>query len=167
MLLLMVIGVPRDWAQIFHNPPKPREKQGVAPVKECPECELILPVQARTCPECGHIFPVKEVEYDKEVIELQLITKNLNVEDMIERNSGYKDYYTLYQIGNNLVTQAKYKVPKLTTDVFSVLQLTYHEKAAEWCKLKGKRFNQFHRDIVNKHLSSELSKVFPTWQTPQ
>jgi superfamily II DNA or RNA helicase len=157
---------PRDWHHIFHNPPKPREKQGVAPVKSCPECELILPVQAKTCPECGYAFPVKETEYDKAVVELQLITKNLNVEELVQRNSGYKDYYTLFQIGNNIATQAKYKVQEITDDVFISLLTVYNEKAKEWCKIKGKRFNNWHQDTVKTHLSSQLSKVFPSWQMP-
>lgn len=158
---------PRDWAHIFHNPPKPREKQGVAPVKECPECSYIMPVQSRECPECHFIFPVKETEYDKGVVELQLITRNLNVEEMVQRNSGYKDYYTLFQIGTNIATQAKYKVQDITEDVFVSLLTVYNEKAKEWCKIKGKRFNNWHQDTVKNHLSSQLSKAFPTWQTPQ
>ncbi len=42
-------------------PKKPGERVASdAPVRECPECQAILPVQLRECPECGHAFPAPE-----------------------------------------------------------------------------------------------------------
>jgi DNA repair protein RadD len=42
-------------------PKKPGERvTSGAPVRECPECQAILPVQLRECPECGHTFPAPE-----------------------------------------------------------------------------------------------------------
>lgn len=42
-------------------PRKPGQKaESAAPVRECPVCHVILPVQARQCPDCGHEFPVQE-----------------------------------------------------------------------------------------------------------
>ncbi len=39
-------------------PKKPGEKAtSEAPVRECPQCQAIVPVQARQCPDCGHEFP--------------------------------------------------------------------------------------------------------------
>ena len=44
-----------------NDPVLPRKKGekggGVAPVKECPECETIVHASARVCKECGHEFP--------------------------------------------------------------------------------------------------------------
>lgn len=44
-------------------PKKHGEGNGVAPSKLCPECDEILPVQAKECPECGYVFPKEEKKY--------------------------------------------------------------------------------------------------------
>jgi len=51
-----------DWAKMWNKPPK-KKKDGVAPIKECPKCFLILAPRVMTCPECGHEFQSKEKEY--------------------------------------------------------------------------------------------------------
>ena len=51
-----------DWANMWNKPPK-KKKDGIAPIKECPKCFLILAPRVMTCPECGHIFESKEKEY--------------------------------------------------------------------------------------------------------
>lgn len=47
---------------IITPPDAKPEKNGRAPVKECPECNAIVHASFRTCPECGFEFPVKEIE---------------------------------------------------------------------------------------------------------
>lgn len=43
--------------------PKPKRKGlGVAPMKECPSCFVVVPASAGECPECGHLFPPPERE---------------------------------------------------------------------------------------------------------
>lgn len=49
----------RTWS--LENATKSK-KQGDAPIKECPDCELLLPANARICPECGHEFKQKTKE---------------------------------------------------------------------------------------------------------
>jgi superfamily II DNA or RNA helicase len=56
----------RDWNYIFHNPKKYRP--GVAPIKECKQCEAIIPASVSICPECGTIQPNREEEERKELI---------------------------------------------------------------------------------------------------
>jgi superfamily II DNA or RNA helicase len=51
-----------DWANMWNKPPK-KKKDGIAPIKECPKCFLILAPRVMTCPECGHIFEAKEKKY--------------------------------------------------------------------------------------------------------
>lgn len=46
----------RDWVDIFWNPPKAGNPQP-APVKECPECESMIPANTMMCPFCEHAFP--------------------------------------------------------------------------------------------------------------
>lgn len=45
-----------DWASKWNNKKKRSKKAGVAPIKECPKCMLIVPAGASVCPECGHVF---------------------------------------------------------------------------------------------------------------
>ena len=39
------------------NPSRGTKGNGVAPVKECPECRALVHAAVRTCPECGYQFP--------------------------------------------------------------------------------------------------------------
>jgi len=155
---------PRNWQDLFHNPAKPKDKQGVAPSKECPECEAIIPASATTCKFCGYVFPPKEETYDAIPPEFVLLVKNHDVAQLVEKNQNYKEYYTFFQIGNNIATQAKYRLKSkiLSEDQAAQLMDLYFEKANEWCKIKNKKFNQWHKDTAKKHLIEQLSKTF-TW----
>ncbi len=45
-------------------PPRAKEKgkPGIAPVKECPECQEAVPAGVKVCPCCGYVFPEQEKE---------------------------------------------------------------------------------------------------------
>ena len=42
------------------------------PIKECPKCYAILPINTQQCPECGHIFQAKP-KLEKETLEVELV----------------------------------------------------------------------------------------------
>jgi len=43
-----------EWSLL---PPKKRKKgEGVAPRKECPKCEALVPTSTMVCPSCGHVW---------------------------------------------------------------------------------------------------------------
>ena len=44
---------------------RPGGGEGDAPVKTCPECEMICSAAATVCPNCGHAFPPRELKIDK------------------------------------------------------------------------------------------------------
>jgi superfamily II DNA or RNA helicase len=48
-----------DWATKWMKQGKDK-KEGVAPVKECPECFLLVSAKTNICPECGHEFNSKK-----------------------------------------------------------------------------------------------------------
>ena len=62
-----------DWAKKWNQAPK-KKKDGVAPVKYCPQCDYINPVSVMVCKNCGHQFtpiePSKEDEEKTKLIEL-------------------------------------------------------------------------------------------------
>lgn len=101
---------------------KKRKKDGVAPVKDCPECFAILPASTKTCNYCGHEFEKTEKEIEEEVIvELQQMsyqqikdeikTADFKKLEQIAKAKGYKMgwiYHQIYTQGQ-LEEYAKYK----------------------------------------------------------
>lgn len=49
----------RDWSL---DPPKKKNKQGVAPMKTCPKCGAMLHARVNECEFCHYIYPEKEKE---------------------------------------------------------------------------------------------------------
>lgn len=100
----------RDWVDIFNNPIKAKKKKNAppAPVKDCPNCEAIVPLSAKICPYCQYNFPVevREVVLAEEV-EFDLISSvkpkdwgGLSVPDLakVQLIKGYKLGWVLHQL---------------------------------------------------------------------
>jgi superfamily II DNA or RNA helicase len=59
----------REW-NINWNKPK-KNKQGVAPIKTCPQCEFVTSVSAKFCPNCQYEFEKKDIPLEVgELIEI-------------------------------------------------------------------------------------------------
>lgn len=157
-------NLPRDWENIFFNPPKPGE--GVAPVKDCPECEAIVAAATRICPHCGHEFPTKEQTVEEELADFVIVTQGINVAEMIEKHKEKKDYFPFFKIGADLAKQAKNTIPVMTDDNAEFIYSKYAELAKEWCNKKGKKFNQWHQERAKEHLYTELASHFKKWTSP-
>lgn len=50
----------RNWQELWKEPKKRRESDGVSAQKFCPDCESILPSSAKNCKFCGALLPVQE-----------------------------------------------------------------------------------------------------------
>lgn len=50
----------RDWVKMSKT--VKRKKDGVTPIKHCPQCDAIVKQQTKVCPVCGYEFPVEEKE---------------------------------------------------------------------------------------------------------
>lgn len=78
------------------------EKKGVKISKECPSCELIVPVATRICPECGHIFKINTQEspnVDALKLDLELLDDAKQTQPKKEKAlSGF--FKTLYSIND-------------------------------------------------------------------
>lgn len=154
----------RDWEDMFHNPDKPSDGSGVAPVKSCPECESIIHASLRTCPFCNADV-AKTPEYDLERVEFELLTTEkplvLDVPLLIATNTK-KDYFTLHQIKARLISQARYEwnLRSLSDTHAAELHRMYQDAVRVWCHAKGKRYNQWHRETTAKWLGEELERVF-------
>lgn len=101
----------RDWKDMFHNPVKEKKKganDAPAPVKDCPECDALLSLQAKQCPHCGHEFPpservpniVQEVEFDLISSVRQKDWGKLSIEELVKLQTikQYKAGWILHQL---------------------------------------------------------------------
>lgn len=50
--------------EIVFSDKKKSDKEGVPPVKTCPECDSIVAAGIAECPFCGHVFPKPEPEFN-------------------------------------------------------------------------------------------------------
>lgn len=157
----------RDWADLFHHPEKPSEG-GVSPVKDCPHCEAIIHASARICPYCQGDCSTAPV-YDADIAEFELLTERMplqaSVVDIIQTTTDKKEYYALHQLKHSIIGQAKHqwKLKTITDPVAYKLLAMYQEKVKEWCALKKKPFNQWHKDVSAEWFFAALKDSF-NWQ---
>ena len=153
----------RDWENIFFNPPK-AGKPGVAPVRNCPKCDAILPARCLMCQYCGHIFPPKEIEEAERLSDFVIVTKGIDVPAMIETHKHRKEYFPFYNIGRELAAASKKTIPEMNEENFNFILRNYDELAKQWCHEKGKKYNQWHKERAKETLITELQKYFKTWE---
>jgi len=68
-----------DWQKKWQASKK-KKKEGVAPIKLCPQCEFINPVSVAICKNCGFEFPAPEITPDDaetKLIEITAAYRNL------------------------------------------------------------------------------------------
>jgi superfamily II DNA or RNA helicase len=107
----------RQW-----NLKKKKKNEGIAPVKDCPDCGAIIPARIMECTECKHIFEKSEREEEEELIvhlsklTYQQIKDEIKTADFkrleqIALAKGYKKTWIYYHLKteNDLIRYAKYK----------------------------------------------------------
>lgn len=155
---------PRDWRDIFFNPPKPGDGKGNAPVKDCPACDAIIPAQSMTCKYCGYQFPLKEPAPEGPIGEFVVITKGINVKEVIAKNSHRREHAVFLGIGTILADNARNFIPEMNDEHASFILQQYHEKAEQWAIELGKTYNDWYRARAKEHLYEQLRKKYPTWK---
>lgn len=156
----------RNWRELFHNPKKP-SGSGVAPVKECPNCEAIIAASAYNCKFCKFEFDQKPMKYDQAKFELVLFTKNIDVESITKRaeENNYKEYYPLFEIARLLVNNLKNNLGELviTEDIYLTLLTTFNEKCKVWYNKRGSPLSKGAKVFTEKILINELNKNKLEW----
>jgi len=156
---------PRNWSNIFHNPKKPGE--GVAPVKECPDCGALMHTAVRLC-DCGHVFPVIKPK-DEAIEKFIQVSKAIDVKKIIESHAHNKEYRSLFVLIEQVFNKAVRIFHNLTHQHHAQIEKEIHELARLWCREKGKRFDQYHRQIIQDKLtelcSSHTTKTSMTIKT--
>lgn len=76
------------------NPKKPRKTdgEGIAPVKECPECNSIVFAGSAECPDCGYVWPPKEPEIDATASTLPVMSESLPVKWVPVNSVSYRQH---------------------------------------------------------------------------
>jgi superfamily II DNA or RNA helicase len=156
---------PRNWSNIFHNPKKPGE--GVAPVKECPDCGALMHTAVRLC-DCGHVFPVIKPK-DEAIEKFIQVSKAIDVKKIIESHAHNKEYRSLFVLIEQVFNKAVRIFHNLRPEHHAQIEKEIHELARLWCREKGKRFDQYHRQIIQDKLtelcSSHNTKISMTIKT--
>lgn len=153
----------RDWENIFLDPPK-AGKPGVAPVKNCPNCDAIIAARILMCKYCGHEFPAPEIEEAERMNDFVIVTKGIDVVSIIEANKEKKEYFPFFNIGTRLANAAKQTVKEMNDDNFNFILSNYDTLAKKWCHEKGKKYNEWHKQRAKETLTDELKKHFKQWQ---
>jgi superfamily II DNA or RNA helicase len=146
----------RNWEDIFHNPKKPGA--GVAPVKECPTCEALLHTSKMTC-LCGYEFP-KKVVLDQGIEDFILMTDSVDIKRLIEMNEHHKEYRSLFVAVEHVALLAKKNIKKINADNYLHIEKKNHEIARLWCRERNRKFNRFHKDLVDEKLKTTLKTIY-------
>lgn len=145
----------RDWEYIFYHPDKPKE-DGIAPVKDCPQCEAILHARVMKCQFCGHIFERKTIEEEKEMLieDFEMVTKGIVVQKEINltESKGWKEYTAFFRILNSF---AKNYNPKIDDHIKSEM----HEKIKLWHNHFGRKYTANRKKFTEDRFNEIIAKL--------
>lgn len=69
---------------------KKEKKEGVAPIKECPECNYLLPAPMMECPECGHEFEPSEKDKEQKIFAELVLMSGAEIHRLAE-HANFKE----------------------------------------------------------------------------
>lgn len=107
---------------------KKKKKEGVAPVKNCPECEALVHSSVMECPECGHHF---EKAAKKQAKEVELIEIGKAKEEV--KDKTYKEMIRLPL--EKIALLVKGGVLKMSYVIYN--RFTSYEKALDFTRSLG------------------------------
>lgn len=152
---------PHNWANYFHYPEKVGAKKGAGPTKLCVECKAMIHLSVKICPYCG-ANNAKEIEYDVDEIDLEVLTKGIDIEKIIEKNKQYAPYRSLHMIKGTLVTKFRhqYKHTFLAPELRERLNARYQDYVRQWCEEQGKDYNSWHKRTTKQWMMDELDRIY-------
>jgi len=128
----------RDWEYIFNHPQLPGE--GIAPVKTCPDCEGLLHAAKMVCDlqnedgeMCLHEFQRRKTAEEQDLEEMILITKGIDVDQLIGQHKKKHMYFTFLEMADPVVAEmfkkhGKDQSPKTQRKFFQA----YYELCKDW-----------------------------------
>jgi len=145
----------RDWHYIFDNPESP--KDGIAPMKECPECGCFVHAATLICkmnlPEtnelCGYVFDRKKYEEQKRLEEWVVVTEDPDLEKLL-RNVKHGSYNAFFEAAIKMIDRAEENMV-MDGDKKNQLFELYFSFIKKWYThaFPGKYFNEsWHRELA-------------------
>lgn len=152
---------PHNWIHYFHHPEKVGAKKGAGPTKLCPHCEAMIHLSTMTCPYCEADLR-KPMEYDTSEINLEVLTKGIDIEEIIRKNEAYRPYRSLHMVKVNLVRnfRLQYAHPTLALEIRERINHRYQELVRDWCREQDKEYDKKHKWMTRKWLMDELDRCF-------
>lgn len=150
-----------DWRFYFLNPERVGKGTGPAPTKPCIECEALIHLSAKICPFCL-ANNEKPVKYDQEALDLEVLTKGIDIAALVAKNAKYKPYASLHSAKRQLIGRfrSRYEHPTLSLEMREMLNERYQLVVREWCKESDQVYNKFHKDLTKKWLFDELNLIY-------
>lgn len=154
----------RDWNYIFNYPD--RYTEGIAPVKTCPKCEGLVHAATRVCTlineegeVCWHEFEKKKTALEQDLEEMVLITKGINVEELMDKNKKKYEYYTFFELGVDVVKNMFKHYPKPEENIKQKYFRAYYTLCIEWYRKTMGQREGYIEDISNSgwHIKRALN----------
>lgn len=152
----------RDWNHIFWNPGEPG-KAGNAPVKDCPQCDAMVPAQAKVCPYCGYTWPAKEMPPEQQIEDFVVITRGINVAELVESAKVKKQFKPFFHIGDELAKYAFSTITQMDDQKANFILSQYYEKAGELAARENKKWTEAHKITAKSYLYFKLAGLFKEW----
>jgi len=112
-------------------------QKGIAPMRECPNCQLIMYAAVKICPDCGHVFPEPEAkQHETEASEAGILSGGIE-------DSEYEVLDVFYSVHTK--KGADQWTPK-------TMKIEYHVG-----------FNQYHSEWVCPEHDGWARKRFEKW----
>lgn len=97
------------------------DREDIYPIRDCPQCEALVPATTRTCPYCGYIWTQSEAE--KRIVELQ--------------EMEYGAIMKSIKSGMSVAEMEKIRVVRQYKVGWLLRQLENKEQFEEYARLKG------------------------------
>lgn len=132
----------RNWKSIFYNPE--RAGDGIAPVKTCPSCEGLLHAAKKVCdlklPDgniCLYEFEKKLNNEEIELIEMNIVTKGVDILKVIEKNKNKYEYYTFLDMAVPVIKSMynSYRIQDINEKLKMRYFDIYYSLCVNWWKI--------------------------------
>lgn len=165
----------RDWEYIFNNPGSPGN--GIAPVKTCPQCDGLIHAALMICPLkneedefCSYEFERRKTPEEQDLEEMILITKDIDINELIEKGRKKYEYYPFLELGVDVVNAMYKSFPDPSEAVKQRWFSGYYELCKQWYNktLAGVNGNiidisesAWHMRIAQNNFNSLVEKLKP------
>jgi superfamily II DNA or RNA helicase len=139
----------RDWQARFTKIKK--TKEGEAPVKSCPKCDSVVPIQCKKCPECGHDFEAEEKQARLKVSQELALMQEASIKEKAAlvmeeiRERGYKPFAALYRIARYIKQKSKNKTDEQVEAELMIALQAWCEENKDNSKI---RFNRWYKEKI-------------------